>query len=195
MLRDFFKYTTVRSPPERLLSGFMDKLSTPLSWTGLKHQRPFSRIQAAIVQKLRPLDFNKWRTHNGTTKLTVTFEEFVRWYVSVDRNHINFHFAPFLAIARPCTVRYDYYVRFNHYDNDSLELLSVVGGSPEMLWRVGLNARGAKSHMQEYYGKLSKSLKNELYEAIYDDLDFYHHLEPDDMSFNMELLDVRNYHS
>lgn len=181
-LNDYFKFTVLRNPPERLLSAYLDKFSG----------RPTIRsaLVRAHVSKDKDLVDRFKSNRNYTTFTPVTFEEFVIWFVERGKYGMEEHTRTFMHIAQPCVVNFSYYVRFKNYSNDVLAMRSLIGGSHVELPVRVTNAAHANSKIYEYYGNLSTTLKNRLYQALYDDIAFYHYLEPEDIELNEKLLQV-----
>ena len=190
ILRNYFKYTILRNPLERLLSAFAHLYSHPLP----PGKNP-PLVLSEVFMEFRPKEYNRWITSNrSASNITITFEEFIKWYIhaNVTRPHVT-HITPFLKIAEPCKVRYDYYVRFKNFNNEFLELYKLSGGSPMVVHDgMVLRTTNSKLFIYEYYAMLSNELKKELYHAIREDLTFYHTLEPDDVPLNMELLGMNS---
>ena len=188
MFTTYFKFAVIRNPTERLFSAFMHLVSPPLSFD---FSHGVEMIKHQVARKIRPSEYKQWLANNGTPSMNVSFEEFITWFVQADKPELDSHLQPFLAIAQPCTVQYNYYVRFKNYSNELVELLKLLGKRPgtKKIYNIPTNVGNSRVHLHDYFGKLNRTLKTRLYHTIHEDLAFYYTLEPEDEHFNMKLLE------
>lgn len=149
-------------------------------------------MRAKIIRKSRGIEeYKRLNALHKIKETSVTFEEFITWYVESHQGDLEAHTSTFLYCAQPCIVRYNYYVRFNDFSNEFQALATLIGEDGAISVPLGVtNVKDSKSRIQEYYGNLSTTLKNKLYHFLHDDITFYHLLEPSDISFNEKLLEV-----
>ena len=189
-LRSHFKFTVVRNPLERLVSGYRNKIEPPLNPNS--RTRHFVSIQKEILLKYRPGDLEEWLEMNMSYPLTVSFTDFVRYLVDTDNRNINPHFRPMIDICQPCHIKYDFYANFRSLSQDVAYISRKIHARPEYYRDESLhtNAMQTKNLLGLYYAQLPESLKHSLFEDWKTELDFYYHLYPDERNSHVQLLGV-----
>ena len=117
-LEQYFKFASVRSPLERLVSGYRNKMASPLRFYNKKTAK-FDELKEQILSTYRPLDFRNWLSSGRKGNITVTFSDFVQYVVDTDNAKLNPHFKPVIDTCHPCRVRYQYYLSFKNYGSDA----------------------------------------------------------------------------
>ncbi len=108
-LRNYFKFTVVRHPLDRLLSAYRDKVlqeNTHLVIRILEQVRPGFHVQSNNVSLLAPED-------------RPSLAEFLGWLVSpAGQKHDNYHFQPYWGIIHPCSTHWDAILRTETMEED-----------------------------------------------------------------------------
>ncbi|KAI4490147.1 hypothetical protein M0804_004329 [Polistes exclamans] len=99
------KFLIVRHPFERLLSAYRDKLE---HINGREYY--YKRFGRHIT--------HKYRRHKNSTraKLEPTFEEFLEFIAN--EKYFDEHWAPYYDTCKPCTIHYDYILKFETFQED-----------------------------------------------------------------------------
>ena len=189
--KNYFKFTFVRNPLERLLSAFLDKISPPLTFKRDHLTNP-EIYQRYILQKHRRKELERWKASNGSFELRATFSEYIEWVLSVDPILIDEHYAPMLVNAQPCRVRYDFYGNFKMYSLDMAQVIQKLNANPAYFSHEGAHKAGNETRnlMSSYYSQLSEDLKERLVENFSKELDFYYHLYPNERGSHIQLLQM-----
>ena len=111
-LQSYTKFTFVRNPYTRLLSGYVDKIYSP--------NPVYWRIGSKAIRVARGIKF-----HCGHD---VTFKEFVEYliqtqYYYLDRDE---HFIPGHDLCIPCQVHYDFIGKMETFANDTFHILEKL---------------------------------------------------------------------
>lgn len=187
-IRTYFKFTFIRHPLERLLSAYRDKISPPLQFTNQLSTPDI--YQRYILTKTRKEELEKWTASNGSYDISISFSEYIQWWVGADAKLIDEHYSPMLMNAQPCRVRYDFYGGFRLYVPDMTLVIKRLNGSANYFSSEGTHPAGQETGdiLINYYSQLSVELKIALYERIYKELDFYYHLFPKESDSHKHIL-------
>lgn len=188
-IKTYYKFIIVRNPLERLLSAFLNKIAPPLDFERLD---TFEMHKRSILEKYRPQDLERWSKDNGSFELQVSFNDYVRWIIDSDNALLNEHFAPIIEDAHPCRIRYHFYGNFKMYSSDVAHIMQKLNVSAEYFWDKSVHGPGheTKDYLQHYYSQLTTELREHLFEDLYQELDFYYHLYPEEKASHVKLLDV-----
>ena len=188
-IKTYFKFTFVRHPLERLLSAFLDKISPPLRFStmALANQDIYQRY---ILSRTRKQELDKWTASNGSYELSISFNEYVEWWIGANTKQIDEHYSSILVNAQPCRVRYDFYGAFKLYSSDMALVVKRLNGSNKHFSNEGDHPAGTQTSdkMFSYYSQLTPELKTSLYERFYKELDFYYHLFPEERDSHKHIL-------
>ena len=124
-LRDpnYFKFTFVREPLERLVSAYADKF-------GLRVNRYYAKVYGRQILR-------RYRGANATdeeleTGMGVRFDEFVRYLLetiaTTPSNLLDTHWMPQHILVQPCAVGYDVVGKFETLHEDAAEVLHAIDG-------------------------------------------------------------------
>ncbi|XP_065556391.1 carbohydrate sulfotransferase 11-like isoform X2 [Artemia franciscana] len=116
LLESYFKFTVVRHPFYRLVSGYRDKLNPGKDW--------FRKTYGTkIIRKYRPKATVK-EIRSGTP----TFSEFVDYLTDPKTvaapKRVDDHWTQYHRLCHPCNVKFNYILRFESLKEDTDHLLS-----------------------------------------------------------------------
>ncbi|XP_024873918.1 carbohydrate sulfotransferase 11-like isoform X1 [Temnothorax curvispinosus] len=159
------KFLIVRHPLERLLSAYRDKL---------EHMRNreyyYKRFGRRIVLK--------YRRSGNTTRLEPTFAEFLRFIVS--EKYFDEHWTPYYRTCEPCTIHYDYILKFETLDRDQNFLIqdaNLSGYLYEKDYPRNINPLGVTTRkiLDEYTRGISQSLLDAVYKIYENDYKLFNY--------------------
>lgn len=159
----------MRHPLERLLSAYRDKLEHMQN-----REYYYKRFGRRIVLKYRQSD-------NATTKLEPTFAEFLRFIVS--EKYFDEHWVPYYRTCNPCTIHYDYILKFETLNSDQdffiqdANLSGYLYERDNIYPRNNINPLGATTRkiLAEYIRGISRSLLDEVYKIYENDYKLFNY--------------------
>ncbi len=187
---NYFKFTVIRNPLERLVSSFRNKIEPPLSGHSIKFP---NYIKRQIFEQYRPMVYRHWLEAGGTYNISITFSEFIEYYVDSFKDHLNPHMKPFTKLCHPCSIPFDFYIHFNKYSSDVAMVIDKVGMNKNHYYDKSLYASPEESTaavMKSYFLKLTRTQRGKLYDTMRDELLFYYHLFPSERNLHVKLLGV-----
>ena len=195
----YYSFMFVRNPLERLVSGYRNKLEHPLVY-GKEHAFPQS-IKVAILSLYRADELNRWREEHmmATDKqqqlsnITVTFPEFVRFYVESESVDLNIHFRPSIDVCHPCLTQFNFYGDFRNISADVKQLIHKFETDPRFFRDESLHStqEQTRNKLKDYYKRLTYRDKLQLLGRMYDDLLFFYTLYPSERHSHYDLLGIR----
>ena len=188
-IRDYFKFMIVRNPLERLVSGYRNKIESPLFGTSTKFP---NYVKREILEKYRLLDFTQWLKKGGNYNISISFPEFVQYFIDTKKELLNPHFKPMVDTCHPCRVKYHFYGNFKTYSQDVRLIIERLKTKPEYYPNRSLHHSGQDTHslLPRYYEQLTRGLRIELFHSIFSELEFYYSLYPAEENSHVELLGV-----
>lgn len=141
-LETYYKFTFVREPVSRLVSGFLNKF---------REIPDFMRktgVEVIMNYRKNPPKFTKGDD--------VTFEEFIRYLLDKRPEKLNEHFMPVEHLCQPCVVKFDF---IGAYENLQAEANFVIR-------QVGASHRVAFPSPQRYYRPASHRKVLQLYNTL-----------------------------
>lgn len=189
-LTEYYKFTVLRNPLERLVSSYRNKVEPPLQGFSPKFS---NYIKRKIFEQSRPVIYDYWLKAGANYNISITFAEFVEYYINSWKDTLNPHMKPFTKICQPCSILYDFYIHFNNYSHDVSMVIGKVGMNKDHFYDESLYANANSSTaslMNSYYQQLSRMQRARLYDVIRDELLFYYHLFPAERDSHRVLLDV-----
>ena len=187
-LQNYWKFIIIRNPLERLLSAFINKLSSPIDFNS-SNMDTFELHKRTIMEKYQ-LDKIKKSLKNGITTLHLDFETYLKWIVDTPNYKLNEHFAPIVDLSQPCRIRYNFYGNFKMYSSDMKAITARLHVPHE--WFVDKSShkhgRDTKDLMVPFYSVVSNETKQRLVKDIWRDLDFYYSLYPEETGSHNQIL-------
>ena len=179
----------IRHPLERLVSGFRNKIEPPL--VDLSERFP-NYIKLTILQRYRSKEFHDWMEHRTSDNLTVTFEEFILYFVNSDLTKINPHIKPVIYSCHPCRVRYDFYGNFHTYSQDAHMAMDKLRINSTFYRDKSLHPSSQRTteYLGKYYNQLSATLKYRLYQKLVEEIEFYYTLFPRERNSHINILEI-----
>ena len=190
-IKTYYKFMIVRNPLERLVSAFRNKIEPPLSRERMDRFPHFVKVE--ILERYRSTEFRQWKSKMDLN-ISVTFPEFVRYFVEAEVMKMNEHFRPAMDICHPCLIQYDFYGNFRNYSSDVAQLIDKFGTSRKFYKDKSLHSVSEQTErkMAGYYGKLNYRDRFRLLGKLYDDLLFYYTLYPADRHSHYQLLGIKH---
>lgn len=189
-IQNYWKFIILRNPLERLLSAFINKLSSPLDFSS-SNMDTFELHKHSIMEQYHPkLMKNR---HSGEDVL-LDFETYLRWIIDTPNYKLNEHFAPIVDLAQPCRIKYHFYGNFKMYSSDMKLIMAKVGAPRE--WFIDKSShkhgRETKDLMIPFYSLVSQEVKQRLLKNIRKDLEFYYTLFPEKTGSHNHILGLIN---
>ena len=188
-IQNYFKFMMVRHPLERLVSAFRNKIEPPV--TDFSFRFP-NYIKLTILRTYRSKEFEKWVDSDVKYNLSVTFEEFVYYFVNSDLTKINPHLKPIIHSCHPCQIRYNFYGNFQTYSQDALMVMKHLQIDEKFYRDKSLHSSSqlTSGYLTKYYNQLDGGLKLRLYRKLSEELEFYYTLYPGERSSHADILGV-----
>ena len=202
-IKEYFKFMMVRNPLERLVSAYCDKIEHPITSSFSENSSNITLLykneldsfefhRRWILSQYRHAELKKWAKSGGSFALQPSFSDFVRWIVDSDDSRMNEHFASTIVNAKPCKIWYHFYANFKNYSREVRLLIRKLNISPHYFVERTSHAPGneTSTKLHHYYSQLTPQLKRDLFEHMFQELDFYYHLYPEEQWSHTELLGV-----
>ncbi len=190
-INKYYKATVIRNPLERLISAFRDKLQHSPTYKG--HPTWPEEAKVEILRKFGDVgQLKMWQTSNGSITLRVTFPQFIQWVVETKNDLLDRHFAPQTEIIYPCSMVHDFFGNFKQIGKDMELIIKKLHAPMEQYRNTSLHAPGQKTVdlLEQYYSQVSKEVKHALFRDLYQELDFYYHLYPEERTSHCKLLET-----
>jgi hypothetical protein len=166
-LRTYYKFLFVRDPFERLTSAYRNKFVESYNMTYF--ERTYGRY---IIRRFR---------RNDSESSRITFAEFVNYILEGEDDVMNTHWQMFDELCRPCLVWYDFIGYLEDIEQDSRDVLKILGISDRVMFPVNISSKYEVSSsvlMTKYFSKLSKSYKERLYDKYRYDFEMFGYPKP-----------------
>ena len=190
-IHTYWKFIILRNPLERLLSAFINKLSSPVSLNATVMDT-FALHKHTILEQYHPEKLNL--TVFGDNEVKLDFETYLRWIIDTPNYKLNEHFAPLTELAQPCRIRYNFYGNFKMYSSEMKAITEKLGVPHEWFFDKSSHKHGreTKNLMTAFYSVVSRSVKVKLIEDIWEDLEFYYLLYPEETGSHNKILGLTN---
>ena len=181
-LKDYYKFTFVQNPLERLASSYQNNIQNGISEFSIF-------IRQKILEMYRPIVYHQWLQEGRDYNISISFSEFIEYYINSFKGQLHPYFKPFTATCHPCKVRYHFYGNLANYGRDVMMILNEVNtnnNSPHRHFYSSVNATTSS----KYYSDLTLLQKARLYDCLREELLFYYHLYPRDRYSHVRLLGI-----
>ena len=192
-LKHYFKFSFVRNPLERIVSGYRNKIAVPIHYAN-KNRWP-DRILFQILKSYEKPKYKKWAKTNFTSAdFYPSFEGFVKYLSSAKLATVNEHFRPFMELCQPCSVNYNFIGNFYNLPDEAYRITNFLGIPQEYyLNRVEHPATNTSSIVPLYYNTISLPLKLRLLQRFSHELLMYYQLYPAEAKRDLEMLGLAQY--
>nr|XP_039271225.1 carbohydrate sulfotransferase 14-like [Styela clava] len=164
-LKNYFKFTFVRNPLERLLSAYRNKfgeIEDIMRTYGVKIKKRYGKSGASQQEEY-------------TGKIPgddVSFEEFIRFLLdnSIVEN-MNEHWAPMHTLCQPCVVDYDFIGSYDNLYEDSEKVLQQIKAPKDLHFptRQSYYSPSSLSTTAYYYSVVNNTYLESLFAKYYQD--------------------------
>ncbi len=186
-LKNYYKFAIIRNPMERLVSGYKNKLLPPFD---IRRKKQFPNKAKAFILNL----FDTKRLHdwiaagNFSQDIHPTFTDFLRFMSKYSLNAYNEHFMPFMQLCYPCSIHYDVLVNMKTMDYDIFALMEFLG-IPSNYYPPVVAHRGTPTvdYLSEYFRSVPDVVKDDLYHALSQELEFYFQMQPEERGMHKEI--------
>ena len=161
-LKGAFRFTVMRNPWTRMVSGYKDKLVEKKSDMP-KKKKIFDPIGREMIREFRGITNN-----SEVVDLKPTFEEFVKYLVKQD-GLVNKHFTPQTRIMCLTEVTYDYIVPSEYADEYSKEIWEIIQANtslPKSYDGKDASTQSSTVDARKWLSKLDSNLIDKLYEIF-----------------------------
>ena len=192
-IRNYWKFVILRNPLERLLSAFLNKVSSPLQLTASVWDT-FELHKHRIMEIYHPNKLKTFKSGSLSEELRLDFETFLRWIIDTPNYRLNEHFAPIVELAQPCRVRYNFYGNFKMYSSDMRSITERLGVPHRYFVDKSSHKPGRETRelMEPFYSQVSKEVKLRLLQNIAEDMAFYYTLFPEERDTHLDTLGLRD---
>ncbi|XP_052769859.1 carbohydrate sulfotransferase 14-like isoform X2 [Mya arenaria] len=123
LLDKYKKFTFVRDPLSRLLSGYRNKFFHPNS---VNREEFYNFVKTYYKLHHERKTMRKMRTN--FIKGPITFKEFVTYILDCfeTNDYVNEHFVPAYLLIQPCRVKYDYIGKFETIHTDTQHIFTEL---------------------------------------------------------------------
>ena len=173
-LKNYYKFVIVRSPMERLVSAYRNKLDSDNTVSFFKD------LQINIIRNYRK---KRKYVKNGKrlkTAMHPAFIEFIDYMVETPFGDMDDHFLPVTEVCQPCSIHYDFYANFKllSYDIGSIFHLLDIPQS-YYLHSVEHPSQPTEQLLFEYFSQLSDEQTTRLTHRLSFEQKFYQSLYPE----------------
>ena len=192
-LKHYFKFSFVRNPLERIVSGYRNKIAVPINYANRNHWP--DRILFKIMKKYEKIKYKEWSQTNFTSAdYYPSFEGFVQYLTSVQLYSLNEHFRPFMDLCLPCAINYNFIGNFYNLPDEAYHIISFLGIPRNYyLNRVEHPTTNTSSIVSLYYDTISIPLKLRLVQKFSQELLMYYQLYPAESKRDATMLGLSEY--
>ena len=191
ILHNYYKYMMYRNPVERLVSAYLSKIRAfPL--IGFKESEPERNWLRAFIYKYKhPIEYRKWYSEGGNIPITITFPDFIDYWLTHNAIEVDEHFRPSFELCRPCQVRYTYYGNFNNFYEEVAAFSRRIQGNLTHLLDAERRDEGPTLNVApKYYQQLTYEQKLGIIEMLSVDLNFYYTIFPREKGAHKAIMGV-----
>ena len=191
IFKSYFKFVMYRNPVERLVSGYLSKIyGHPM--IGLKSNQPERNwIRLKTYELVHPIKFKKWKQRGAKEAITISFPDFIQYWIKTGGIKIDYHFRTIFDLCSPCKIRYSYYGNFNTYAKDVGVLNDRIHGNMSYLLNPSARSMGPTiSVAPKFYSEITDRQKKEIINILATDLHFYYTLFPAERGSHKAIMGV-----
>ncbi len=166
-LKTYYKFLFVRHPFERLASAYRNKFIENYNMTF------FERVYGRYI-------IRKFRT-NFSQNNRISFGEFINYILEGKANVMNKHWQIYDELCRPCLVWYDFIGYLEDIEQDSSDVLKILGLNSRAVFPVNISSNyevPSSVLMRNYFSKLPRSYKARLYDKYRYDFEMFGYPKP-----------------
>ena len=178
-LENYFKFSILRHPIERLLSAYRNKLEKPLNFTRVK-KFP-DRLKAFILALKRKSALQKWvALKNYSNDIHPSFSDTLEFMTKFTLTTYNEHFLPFLKLCHPCAIKYDLFLNLKSMNYDIFALMEYMK-IPFQYFPGMFKTSDTRDLLEEYYQQVSPKVMTRVHNTLGKDLKFYYDMYPEEL--------------
>lgn len=171
-LENYYKFSVLRNPMERLLSAYRNKLEKPLNYALVK-KFP-DRLKAFILVNQNRSSLLEWLALKNTSiNIHPSFSDTLDFMTKFSLKTYNEHFLPVLKLCHPCALNYDLFLNVKSMNYDIFALMEYMG-IPLQYFPSGFKSSITSDIFDEYYQQVSQKIKARLYDTFAKELNFYY---------------------
>jgi hypothetical protein len=122
-LKEYFKFTMLRNPLERIISAYRNKVPLP---EGTKPLKSFpSKETFFMLQKYEPEAY-KVSIRDGKGEICPKFQSFLQFLTYTPPLALNEHYRPFIHLCQPCSINYDLFTNFKYLPDDAFQVMDKL---------------------------------------------------------------------
>ena len=192
-LKHYFKFSFVRNPLERIVSGYRNKIAVPINYAN-RNRWP-DRILFQILKTFEKPKYKEWSKTNFTSAdFYPSFEGFIQYLTGAKLSSLNEHFRPFMELCQPCSINYNFVGNFYNLPDEAYRITAFLGIPREFyLNRVEHPSTNTSSIVPLYYDTISVPLKLRLLQKFSQELLMYYGLYPAEAKRDLEMLGLTQY--
>ena len=192
-LKHYFKFSFVRNPLERIVSGYRNKIAVPINYANRNHWP--DRILFQILKIYEKPKYKEWfKTNFTSADFYPSFEGFIQYLTSAKLASLNEHFRPFMELCQPCSIKYNFVGNFYNLPDEAYRITTFLGIPRKFyLNRVEHPSTNTSSIVPLYYNTISIPLKLRLLQKLSQELLMYYQLYPAEAKRDLELLGLTQY--
>jgi len=192
-LKHYFKFSFVRNPLERIVSGYRNKIAVPINYANRNHWP--DRILFQIIKRFEKAKLAEWAKTNFTSpKFHPSFEGFIQYLVNAKLNSLNEHFRPFMELCHPCSVNYNFIGNFYNLPDEAYRIMAFLGIPRNYyLNRVEHPMTNTSSVVSLHYDMIPVPLKLQLLQKFSHELLMYYQLYPTESKRDIAMLGLTEF--
>ncbi|KAM6971863.1 carbohydrate sulfotransferase 12-like [Aplochiton taeniatus] len=175
-LQHYTKFLFVRDPFVRLISAFRNKFGRPNE----DFYQQFGSVILRLYGNLSAVPASAEKAFEAG--LTPTFKQFVSYLLDPESERtaeFNEHWRQVYRLCHPCQVQYDFIGRLETLEEDSDQLLRILGVDHLVHFPNGAHNRTAASWERDWFAQVPMAMRNELYRLYQPDFELFGYPKPE----------------
>ncbi|XP_029594458.1 carbohydrate sulfotransferase 12 [Salmo trutta] len=180
-LQSYTKFLFVRDPFVRLISAFRNKFQQP--------NEDFYRQFGSVMLR-------RYGNENGTSRvpesaaeafkagIQPSFSEFVRYLLDPQTEQeqpFNEHWRQVYRLCHPCQIQYDFIGTLENLEDDSDQLLRILGLEDQIKFPSSNRNRTATSWERDWFAEVPAELRRKLYSLYEPDFELFGYPKPESL--------------